>query len=133
MVVSVSPNHRIAAGTQATDGRLCRPERIGPIAARTGRTLATSRPSGVAMTNAIANPMNARLIDVQRIDHTRPSSTVAANSAHTESGAGTLYSLVIAEAQMSCHTAMKRTSATSGGSTTASARRHQGLTTTVGV
>ena len=85
------------------------------------------------MTSAIANPTNARLIDVQRIDHTRPSSTVAVNSSHTEIGAGTLYSLVIAEAQMSCQTAMKRTSATSGGSPTASARRHQGVTTTVGV
>src|SRR5689334_7761919 len=99
------PNHRIAAGTHATDGRLCRPDRIGPIAARTGRTLATSSPSGVAITSAIANPMNARLIDVHRIDHTRPSSTVAANSSHTEIGEGTLYSLVMAEAQTSCHTA----------------------------
>src|SRR6185312_3099398 len=123
----------MAAGTQATDGRLCRPDRIDPIAARTGRTLATSSPSGVAMTSAIANPTNARLIDVHRIDHTRPSSTVAVNSSHTEIGAGTLYSLVIAEAQMSCQTAMNRTSATSGGSPTARARRHQGVVTTVGV
>ena len=44
--------------------------------------------------------MNARLIDVQRIDQTRPSSTVAVNSSHTEIGEGTLYSLVIAEAQI---------------------------------
>ena len=36
-----------AGGTQATDGRDCSPDRIGPIAARTTFTRATSRPSGV--------------------------------------------------------------------------------------
>src|SRR5215212_5212961 len=96
----------MAAGTQATDGRLCSPDRIGPIADRTGRTFATNKPKGVAMTSAIANPMNARLMDVQRIDHTLPSLTLVANSSHTEIGEGTLYSLVIAEAQRSCQTAM---------------------------
>ena len=67
MVASVSPNHRIAAGTQATEGRLCSPESSGPIAARTTFTFATSRPSGVAISSATAKPRNARLIEVQRM------------------------------------------------------------------
>ena len=37
-----------AGGTQATDGSDCSPDRIGPIAARTNFTRATSRPSGGA-------------------------------------------------------------------------------------
>ena len=59
------------------------------------------------MTSAIANPRNARLIDVHRIDQdlavvdgrgeARPTRRV---------GAGTLYSSVIADAQMTCQTAM---------------------------
>src|SRR3954469_15840874 len=91
-VDGVTPNHSTAAGTQATDGRLCRPDSSGPIAARTTRTLATIRPSGVAMTSATANPMNARLTEVQRIDQTLPSATVVTKACHTAAGAGSLYS-----------------------------------------
>jgi hypothetical protein len=64
---SVSPNQSTAAGTQATDGRLCRPDSSGPIAARTTRTLATSSPSGVPIATAAAKPITARCSEVHRM------------------------------------------------------------------
>src|SRR3954469_19789715 len=96
-VDGVTPNHSTAAGTQATDGRLCRPDSSGPIAARTTRTFATSRPSGVAKISAPAKPMNAGLPEVQRIDQTLPSATALAKACHASIGAGNLYSSVIAD------------------------------------
>src|SRR5687767_11599469 len=92
MVASVRPNQSTAAGTQATDGRLCIPDSSGPIAARTNGTFATSSPSGVAMTTATAKPRTARPTEVQVIDQTEPSATTPANSSNTATGAGSLNS-----------------------------------------
>ena len=92
-------------GTQATDGRLCRPDSSGPIAARTTRTFATSRPSGVAITQRDREP-DERAAD--RGPEDRPDAGRRPRSrrtrAHTSIGAGTLYSSVIADAQTSCQT-----------------------------
>jgi hypothetical protein len=92
MVASVSPNQSTAAGTQATDGRLCMPASSGPIAARTTRTRATSSPSGVAISTDARKPSTARCTEVQVIDQMLPSATVSTNSCHTASGAGSWYS-----------------------------------------
>src|SRR5882757_3577365 len=133
MVELVRPNQSTAAGTHATEGRLCSPDSSGPIAARTTDTLATSRPSGVAMTSAIRKPRNARLIDVQRIDQTWPFATTMLNSCHTASGAGSLNSGQNAAAHRACQTIRNSASATSGGNPTATARRQRGVRCTVGV
>src|SRR5690349_7141372 len=85
------------------------------------------------MASATANPMNARLTDVQSISQTLPSSMVVAKACQTSTGAGTLNSSVIAEAQTSCHTTRNNTSATSGGTPVFSARRHHGVVCVAGV
>ncbi len=59
------PSQSTAGGTQATDGSDCRPERMGPMAALTTFTRATSRPSGVPMASAIRKPSRPRETDVQ--------------------------------------------------------------------
>src|SRR4249920_3266439 len=103
------------------------------MAARTTLTFATSRPSGVAMTKATAKPTKARLTEVQRIDQTWPSSTILMKADQTSTGAGSLYSSVIADAQTICHTARNATVATRGGRPVARARRHHGRVLVVGV
>src|SRR5829696_5213515 len=133
MVASVSPNHSTAAGTQATEGRLCMPASSGPIADRTTGTFATSSPSGVAITTEAAKPSTARCTDVQVIDQMLPSATVDTNSSHTASGAGSWYSGQIADAHTACRLPMNSASATSGGTPAASTRRSSGRRATVGV
>ncbi|CAH0326576.1 hypothetical protein SRABI128_05422 [Microbacterium sp. Bi128] len=64
-VASVIPNQRIAAGTQATDGRTCSPEISGPKARRSGATWASTRPTGVAITTLIRKPTTPRCSEVQ--------------------------------------------------------------------
>ena len=101
MVASVSPNQIIAAGTQATDGRLCRP----------GEERADRGPHQPDLRDQQAQ----RRRDDQRDDEPehgpadrgpddrpdRPSSTISVNSSHTSTGAGSLYSAVIAEPRRS--------------------------------
>src|ERR671921_169298 len=50
----------IAAGTQATDGRLCSPLTMGPIAARSHRLHHMARPRAVPTTSDIAKPTAPR-------------------------------------------------------------------------
>lgn len=59
------PSQITAGGTHATDGRDCRPDRIGPMAARTNLTRATSRPSGVPISSAKQKPSRPRETLVQ--------------------------------------------------------------------
>src|SRR5437879_6330720 len=123
IVAGVTPNHRTAAGTHATEGRLCRPDRNGPSAERTSRTLATSRPSGVASTMAIRNPNTARCTEVQMKPTASPSETLAHSSCPTASGAGSWYSGQNAAAHSPCHAATTTTKNTTGGSTARPMRR----------
>ena len=48
------PNKMMANGIHAADGSVCRPVISEPIAARTGGTRATSRPTTLPMTRATA-------------------------------------------------------------------------------
>src|SRR3954468_14731619 len=109
------PNHRIAAGTHATDGRLCSPVSSGPIAARTTRTFATTRPSGVPITTPATKPSAARWTDIQTKPNTWPSTTRLQNSSHTARGAGSWASDQNAAAHRTCQTTISRTSAPTGG------------------
>ena len=68
----------IAAGTHATDGSTCRPEMIGPTARRSGRTSASSRPSGVPTTIAMRKPTMPRSRLVATASCRRPDSHAVA-------------------------------------------------------
>ncbi len=59
------PSQMTAGGTQATEGRDCRPDRMGPMAARMNFTRATSRPRGVPMSRAKQKPSRPRETLVQ--------------------------------------------------------------------
>src|SRR5829696_4816274 len=122
MAQSVRPNQSTAAGTQATDGRLCSPDSMGPMAERTTGTLATTRPSGVAMMTAAANPRTARCTDVHRIAVASPSSPRPQMTRQTSSGAGSLYPGQIADAHSACQMPIARASAASGGRTVPATR-----------
>src|ERR1700712_4007429 len=130
---SLSPNHSTAAGTQATDGRLCRPVRTGPIADRTTGTVATRSPSGVPMITANTTPSPARLIEVQMIDSACPLPTSPPIWPNTASGEGSLNSGRIAEAHRICQTTTKSTTATIGGTHLVKKRGHHGTRRSVGV
>src|SRR6478752_8390280 len=84
-------NQMIAAGTQATDGRLCSPLTIGPIAARSHRLHHIASPSRVPMTSDIAKPTAPRLRLVQIASVARPSCTVSQNLPATSAGEGRAY------------------------------------------
>src|SRR6478735_9599593 len=86
-----NPNQMIAAGTQATEGRLCSPLTIGPIAARSQRLHHIASPSRVPMTSDIANPTAPRLRLVQIASAARPSCTVVQKVAATSAGEGRAY------------------------------------------
>src|SRR5436305_8065371 len=105
MVAGVTPNHSTAAGTHATDGRLCSPDSSGPMAARTTRTFATSSPSGVATATPITNPITARETEVHTYPSAAPLVTWSRSSPQTASGAGSLNSGQNAAAHSTCHTA----------------------------
>ncbi|CAM5607712.1 hypothetical protein SFUMM280S_09339 [Streptomyces fumanus] len=64
IIRSFRPSQITAGGTQATDGSDWSPDRIGPMAARTNRTRATSRPSGVPMSRASRKPSRPRETEV---------------------------------------------------------------------
>ena len=65
IVESFRPSQMTAGGTHATDGSDWSPDRIGPIAARTNFTRATSRPSGVPIARASRKPSRPRETLVQ--------------------------------------------------------------------
>ena len=88
MAASVSPNQMIAAGTQATDGRLCSPLTIGPIALRSHVLHHIASPSSVPMTSDMANPTAPRLRLVQTASAARPSWTVTQKVSATSAGDG---------------------------------------------
>ena len=76
------------AGTHATEGSDCRPDRIGAAAARSGRSRATSRPSGVPISTLAANPTSPR----DRLSHSArgraPVCHWPAIAVHTSAGDG---------------------------------------------
>src|SRR5581483_2827874 len=109
------------------------PASSGPIAARTTRTLATSSPSGVAISTEARKPRMPRWTEVQAIAQISPLSSTLANSCHTEAGEGSLYSGQNAAAHRTCHSASARPSATSGGTPARSARPASGGRLVVGV
>src|SRR3954451_20762030 len=84
-------NQMIAAGTHATDGRLCSPLTIGPIAARSRRLPHMARPSRDPMTSDIAKPTAPPLRLVQIAPAARPSCTVVQNVCATSAGLGSEY------------------------------------------
>src|SRR3954469_16861374 len=84
-------NQMIAAGTHATDGRLCSPLTMGPIAARSQLLPPMARPSSVQLTSDMAKPTAAQLRLVQIASEARPSRTVAQNGSATSAGEGSAY------------------------------------------
>ena len=78
----------IAAGTHATEGRLCSPLTIGPTAARSHRLHHMARPSSVPKTSDMAKPTAPRLRLVQIASRARPSCTVPQNTSPTFAGDG---------------------------------------------
>jgi hypothetical protein len=83
-----SENQMIAAGTHATDGRLCRPLTIGPIAARSHLLHHIARPRSVPMTRDMAKPTAPRLRLVHTASTAWPLCTVSQNLAATSAGDG---------------------------------------------
>ena len=84
-------NRMIASGTHATDGIVCRPVIIEPIAARSTLTRATAMPTTAPMTIATTKPCDAAL---QR-DQARGRAAVPGRGAvasNTVNGDGTTYS-----------------------------------------
>src|SRR3954463_8217268 len=110
-------NQMIAAGTHATDGRLCSPLTMGPIAARSQRRPHLARAGGVPMTSDMAKPTAPRLRLVQIASEARPSRTVAQNVSATSAGEGSAYGGLISATEASCHTATTQARNTIGGST----------------
>src|SRR5687768_5457681 len=86
-----SENQMIAAGTQATDGRLCRPLTIGPIAALSHRLDHIASPSRLPITSDMAKPTAPRLRLVQTASAALPSCTVSQNVCATSAGDGSTY------------------------------------------
>ncbi|CAM5465669.1 hypothetical protein SBADM41S_00225 [Streptomyces badius] len=78
----------IAAGTQATEGSDWRPERFGPIAARTVFTRATSSPGGVPIATETAEPRAPRETLVQMWPRRVPSERHGPDGPPTSSGPG---------------------------------------------
>ena len=83
-----SENQMIAAGTQATEGRLCSPLTIGPIAARSHRLPHIASPSRLPITSDMAKPTAPRLRLVQIASAALPSWTVSQNVSATSAGDG---------------------------------------------
>src|SRR3712207_1200574 len=115
MAASVRPNQMMAAGTQATDGRLCSPLTIGPIAARSHRLHHMASPSSVPTTSDSANPSPPRLRLVQIAFAARPSVTASQNTSPTCAGEGSAYGGLISETYASCQTPTSAARKTSGG------------------
>src|SRR4051794_41858387 len=105
----------IAAGTQATEGRLCRPLTIGPIAARSHRLPHIARPSRVPMTRDMANPTAPRLRLVHTASAARPSWTVVQNVWRVSAGEGSAYGGLLPAREASCQTPTRAAGDTNGG------------------
>src|SRR3954467_8733827 len=84
-------NQMIAAGTHATEGRLCSPLTIGPIAARSHRLHHMASPSSVPKTTDSAKPSPPRLRLVQIASVARPSTTAFQKTWPTLAGEGSAY------------------------------------------
>jgi len=87
---SSSLNSRIASGNQATEGIVCNPVIIEPIADRSTRLRATSAPMIVPITRANANPRNPRDSVVAAASMLVPK--FSTNESHTRRGPGRTYS-----------------------------------------
>src|SRR4051794_28075961 len=113
----------IAAGTQATEGRLCRPLTVGPIARRSQLLLHIASPSTVPMTSDMAKPMAPRLMLVQIASPARPSTTDSQNVWATADGEGSAYGGLRPAMYTSCQTPMSPVKNTIGGSIVRTNRR----------
>lgn len=80
----------MAGATHATDGRDWSPDRIGPMAARTTLTRATSSPSGVPIATAITKPNSPRDTLVQMTSSRVPCTHMSVRLSHTAPGGGSL-------------------------------------------
>src|ERR1700712_4556774 len=110
-----SENQMIAAGTQATEGRLCSPLTIGPIAARSHRLHHIASPSSVPMTSDIAKPIAPRLRLVPAASAALPSCTVSQNLPATSAGPGSAYDGLRCATYASCQTPTSTARKTIGG------------------
>src|SRR6478609_1622208 len=90
----VMPSQMIAAGTQATEGSDCRPDRTGPSAARTGLIRATIRPIGVPMATESTKPDRPRQTLVQMIENSVPAYQSSVSEFQTSAGLGSLSGVV---------------------------------------
>src|SRR3954447_19965587 len=123
MAASVSWNQMMAAGTQATEGRLCRPLTIGPMAARSHRLPHMASPSSVPITTDSAKPTAPRERLVQIASKARPSCTVSQKVPATSAGPGSAYDGLSFATYASCHTPTSRARNTTGGSAVRTSRR----------
>src|SRR5882757_5564875 len=114
---SLMPSQITAAGTHATDGSDCRPDRIGPIAARTSGTRATTRPSGVPIASAARKPSRPRCTLVQMMENRSPLFHRSASAWPTACGLGSLVGSENPADTASCQTSSTSSTATIGGST----------------
>src|SRR3712207_645879 len=85
------PNQMMAAGTQATDGRLCSPLTTGPIAARSQRLHHMARPRAVPTTRERAKPTAPRRRLVHTASKARPSTIEDQKTSATSAGDGRAY------------------------------------------
>src|SRR4051794_13523288 len=113
----------IAAGTQATEGRLCSPLTGGPIARRSQLLLHIASPSTVPMTSDMAKPIAPRLTLVQIASPARPSATVSQNVSATADGEGSAYGGLSPAMYTSCQTPTSPAKNTIGGSIVRTNRR----------
>lgn len=90
IIRSFSPSQITAGATHATDGSDWSPDRIGPMAARTSLTRATSSPSGVPMATASRKPSRPRETLVQTTSSSVPASHISRALSHTADGGGSL-------------------------------------------
>src|ERR687889_746418 len=91
MAAFESPNQMMAAGTQATDGRLCSPLTIGPMAARSQRLHHIARPSAVPITRERPKPTAPRRRLVHTASKARPSTIEDQKTSATSAGDGSAY------------------------------------------
>src|SRR5690349_6733459 len=113
----------IAAGTQATEGRLCSPLTVGPIARRSQLLLHMASPSSVPITSDMAKPIAPRLTLVQMASPARPSTTVSQNVSATLAGEGSAYGGLRPAMYTSCQTPIRPAKNTIGGSNVRTNRR----------
>ena len=84
----MSPNQRIAAGTQATLGSDCIPVTSGPIPRRMRRNLESTIPSSVPRMIEIVKPTAARRRDPNAARWAALDCSCSMREAHTAAGLG---------------------------------------------